>query len=100
MPGRCDLARDQVLGDGGKVIVDPLPVCLQPGFVPRWPEFAATADICQHEYSVSLEPQLAARSTVRGLLGKLESAICRQERGVRAVILHGFAMDDEVRHFC
>ena len=56
---RGDLACHQVLGHAVEVVVDPLPVRLEPGFVPRRAELAAAADVGQHKDAAALQPQLA-----------------------------------------
>ena len=63
-PRARDLARDQVLRDGGEVVVDHLPMRLETRLVPRRTELAAAANVRQHEHAAVLEPQLADGSGV------------------------------------
>ena len=93
-----DLARDQVLRDGGEVVVDQLPVRLEPRFVPRRTELAAAADVGQHEHAAVLEPELAGGAGVGRRHRDLESAIGGEHRRVGAVELHRLRVHDEVRH--
>jgi len=56
MTRRGDLARDEIFGHGGEVVVDALAMRLQPGFVPRGAELAAAANVGQNKHAALLDP--------------------------------------------
>ena len=90
--------RDQVLGHRDEVVIDHLPLGLQPRLVPGRPELAAAADVGQHIDPALLQPQLAHRARIVRRIAHLESAIAVQQRRVRAVELHVRLVHDEVGH--
>ena len=61
-----DAARNEVLRHGREVVVDHLPLRLQPGFVPLRTEFTSTADVRDHVHAAFLEPELAGIRIVAG----------------------------------
>ena len=93
---RGDFAGDEVLADGGEVVVDALAVGLEAGFVPGGAELAAAADVGEDEDAAVLEPELADGGGVARGFGDFEAAVGVEQRGVGAVVLHVFAVDDEV----
>ena len=84
------------MADGGEVVVDDLAVGLEAGFVPGGAELAATADVGEDVDAAALKPELADDAGVARGLGDLEATVGGHERGVGAVILDVFAVDDEV----
>src|SRR5580698_117513 len=96
-PARAgDLASDKILPHGVEVVVNPLPVSLEAGLMPRWTKLAAAPDVGQHIHAAMLEPQLADHGRIAGSIRNLESAIGCQQSGVRPVPLHVLAMHDKV----
>ena len=65
--GRGDLAGDEILADGGEVVVDALAVGLQAGLVPGGAELAAAADVGQDVDAAALQPELAEDAGVVGV---------------------------------
>ncbi len=82
--------------DGGEVVIDALAVGFEAGLVPGGAELAAAADVGEDVDAAVLEPELAEGAGVGGRVGDLEAAVCGEERGVGAVVLEVFAVDDEV----
>ncbi len=95
---RRNLPRNQVLPNRIKIVIDPLPMRLQPGLMPRRPKLSTAANIRQHKHPAMLQPQLADIPRVARRLRHLEPAIRIQQRRIRAVILHVLAMHHKVRH--
>ena len=73
--GRGDLAGEEILADGGEVVVDALAVGFEAGLVPGGAEFAAAADVGQHIDAAALQPELADDAGVARGLGDLEAAV-------------------------
>src|SRR6478735_1476532 len=82
---RRDLLRDQVLRDGGEVVVDHLAMRLETRVVPCGAELSPAANVGQNVHAAALEPELADGTGVEGSQRHLEAAIGIQQGGVRAV---------------
>ena len=95
-----DLARDQVFSHGGEVIVNYLPMRLEASLVPGGAELAAAANVCEHINTTMFEPELTGISKVGRRAGGLESAVSSKHRGIVAIVVDRFRMDDEVRDLC
>ena len=93
---RCDLARDQIFGDGGEVVVDDLALRLQAGLVPGGAELAAATDVGQHIGAAALDPELTDGRRIARRHRELEAAIRVQQRRVRAVQFHALRAHDEI----
>ena len=96
MRGARETFCDQIFCDGGEIIIDALPMGLEPGFVPRRTEFAAAANVGEHEDAAALEPQLAQLSGIRRRARIQKSAVRIENRRSTAIHLHRLGMHDEV----
>ncbi len=96
---RRDLLRDHILGHRDEVVIDHLPLGLQPRLVPGRAELTAATDVRHHIDAALLQPQLAHRARIARRLAHLETAIAIDQRRVRTVVLDVLFPHDEVRHF-
>ena len=97
MPGRRDLARDQVLGHRDEVLERLDAVLLQRRLVPARAELAAAADVGERVHAAALQPGRAARPRVARRLRDLEAAVAAEQGRARAVGLEALRRDHEVR---
>src|SRR5258708_35842231 len=72
---------------------------LEAGLVPGGAELAAAANVGQDEDAAAFKPEFADNAGVARSLRELEAAVGRHQRGVGAVVLDVFAVDDEIRDF-
>ena len=79
-----------------RVVVDALAMSFEAGFVPGWTELASAANVGEDKDAAVLEPKLADDRRITRRHGHLESAIGIEQRGVGAVVLDVFPVDDEV----
>src|ERR1700733_5528196 len=89
-------AGDDVVRDGGKVIVNALAIELQSRLMPGGPKFAAAANVGEDERSAAFQPQFAQFGRVGRCLGGREAAVGVQNGGRAPVELLPGGMNDEV----
>src|SRR6266550_5791890 len=89
---------DQLLGDGGEIVVDALAMFFQAGAVPLRSELAAAANVGENEDATTLEPRRARRRAVIRCVRYLESTVCAEEGRIAAIELHAITVDDEERN--
>src|SRR5204863_9405892 len=95
---RGDAVLDQLLRDGREIVIDALPVLLQPGTMPLRSEFAAAPDVGEHVCAAALEPGRPRVRAVARCVRDLEPAVGAEQRGVVAIPLEIATMDDEIRN--
>ena len=86
----------EILTYRGEVVIDDLALRLESRFMPRRTKLATATNVRQYVDAALLQPEFAGDGVIRRRLRDLETAIRRQQRGIRAVELHVLRMHDEV----
>src|SRR6185437_2874497 len=98
-PARArDSPLDEILRDGGEVVVHHLAMRLETRFMPRRTELTAAADVREYPHSAMFKPQLADVRRIIRRLRHLEPAVGIEDRWIVAVQLHAAPMHHKVRY--
>ena len=96
-PRTRDAARNQILCNGCKIIINDLPMGLQSCLMPCGAELASTTDIGQYKYPSFFHPKLSGGSQVKGGPRYLKAAVGGENGRVAPIKLHVLRVNHEVR---